>query len=172
MTVTCFLLCALLGGSPPQGDFAAAKRLFETNARPLEALQKYVEAHPNDPWGWHFLGRAETVSRRLSRAEDAFRRGIELDPKQSWHSAELGQVHRRHSDQLAVNRAYSLAASLEPDSAQRGVMQNHADVSVGIADRIANARMTNYLTLVGFFICCLLGFGCCRRAKKNTQPSK
>jgi predicted Zn-dependent protease len=54
-----------------EGKYDEATRLFET----------YVSSRPENPWGHYMLGLAAWKSGDLKRAESAFDRALELDPK-------------------------------------------------------------------------------------------
>ena len=84
------------------GDAAA---LFET----------YVDQHPKNPWGQYMLGLSSWKNGDLDRAEQAFVRANELDPK---HVKTLLNLTRVHLDQgrpkdalVSVNSAIALDSS-------------------------------------------------------------
>jgi Tfp pilus assembly protein PilF len=56
----------------------------------------YVEQHPKNPWGHYMLGLSSWKSGDLDRAEGAFVRSLELDPK---HVKTLLNLARVHLDQ-------------------------------------------------------------------------
>src|SRR5262245_27665568 len=56
----------------------------------------YVEQHPKNPWGQYMLGLSSWKSGNLDRAETAFVRANELDPK---HVKTLLNLTRVHLDQ-------------------------------------------------------------------------
>src|SRR6476646_7038477 len=66
--------------------YADAAALFST----------YVDQHPNNPWGHYMLGLSSWKSGDLERAESAFVRANELDPK---HVKTLLNLTRVHLDQ-------------------------------------------------------------------------
>ena len=85
--------------------YADAAALFTT----------YVDQHPNNPWGHYMLGLSSWKSGDLARAESAFVRTNELDPKHVKTLLNLTRVHLdegRPKDALArVNAALVLDSS-------------------------------------------------------------
>ena len=85
--------------------YADAAALFST----------YVDQHPNNPWGHYMLGLSSWKSGNLERAESAFVRANELDPKHVKTLLNLTRVHLdqgRPKDALArVNAALALDSS-------------------------------------------------------------
>lgn len=69
-----------------QKRYADAAQLFST----------YVDQRPNNPWGHYMLGLSAWKSGDLTRAESAFVRSLELDPK---HVKTLLNLSRVHLDQ-------------------------------------------------------------------------
>jgi len=72
----------------------------------------YVEQHPKNPWGHYMLGLSSWKSGNLERAESAFVRANELDPKHVKTLLNLTRVHldqNRPKDALVrVNAALTL----------------------------------------------------------------
>jgi superkiller protein 3 len=85
--------------------YADAAALFST----------YVDQHPNNPWGHYMLGLSSWKSGDLERAESAFVRANEIDPKHVKTLLNLTRVHLdqgRPKDALArVNAALVLDSS-------------------------------------------------------------
>jgi Tfp pilus assembly protein PilF len=53
----------------------------------------YVDQHPNNPWGHYMLGLSSWKSGDLDRAEGAFVRSLELDPKHVKSMLNLARVN-------------------------------------------------------------------------------
>ena len=85
--------------------YADAAALFST----------YVDQHPNNPWGHYMLGLSSWKAGDLQRAESAFVRANEIDPKHVKTLLNLTRVHLdqgRQKDALArVNAALVLDSS-------------------------------------------------------------
>jgi predicted Zn-dependent protease len=85
--------------------YVDAVALFET----------YVDQHPKNPWGHYMLGLSSWKAGNLDRAESAFVRANELDPKHVKTLLNLTRVHldqNRPKDALArVNAALTLDSS-------------------------------------------------------------
>jgi len=85
--------------------YADAAALFTT----------YVDQHPNNPWGHYMLGLSSWKAGDLQRAESAFVRANEIDPKHVKTLLNLTRVHLdqgRQKDALArVNAALVLDSS-------------------------------------------------------------
>ena len=74
----------------------------------------YVEQHPNNPWGHYMLGLSSWKAGDLDRAETAFVRAQELDPK---HVKTLLNLARVNLDQGKPNDALTrVTAALALDS--------------------------------------------------------
>ena len=147
MKVLMLIVCCLMNLPAQQAGYEGAKALYESDERPLSALQKLVDTHPLDPWAWHYLGRAEAASRRLGRAAKAIQQAVELDPKQSWHHVEMGRLHLRMNQPEQASRSFETAVSLEPDSEQRAAMQARSDRARSTTDHVAVARQRNIWVL-------------------------
>jgi Tfp pilus assembly protein PilF len=79
--------------SMTEGDKAySEKRYADAEA----VFATYVEEHPNNPWGHYMLGLSSWKAGDLDRAERAFVRANELDPK---HVKTLLNLTRVHLDQ-------------------------------------------------------------------------
>ena len=61
-----------------------------------ELFAVFVDQHPNNPWGHYMLGLSAWKAGDLDRAESAFVRSLELDPK---HVKTLLNLTRVHLDQ-------------------------------------------------------------------------
>ena len=84
--------------------YADAAALFST----------YVDQHPNNPWGHYMLGLSSWKADDLERAESAFVRANEIDPK---HVKTLLNLTRVHLDQGRPKDALSrVNAALVLDS--------------------------------------------------------
>src|SRR4029453_833670 len=74
----------------------------------------YADQHPNNPWGHYMLGLSSWKAGDLDRAESAFVRANELDPK---HVKTLLNLARVHLDQGRAKDALGrVTAALALDS--------------------------------------------------------
>jgi Flp pilus assembly protein TadD len=92
------------------------KAYRETRYADAEAIfATYADQHPNNPWGHYMLGLSSWKAGNLDRAESAFVRANELDPKHVKTLLNLTRVHLdqgRPKDALGrVNAALALDSS-------------------------------------------------------------
>jgi len=96
--------------------FRMAEFLMEQR-RPLDALQALaplLEAEPDKPSVQLLAGRAYLGSAQLRRAEEAFRRVIELDPTDHYAHFALGRALQRQSRYVEARGQYRLATAMNP----------------------------------------------------------
>ncbi len=148
----------LLLSLPQGGDYSRASALYSTDPRPVEALMREAAERPNDPWAWHFLGRAQSDSRHLALAMRSFRRAAELDPEQSWHHWQRGVLLSRRLDQARARDAYEIAHQLQPDSEQQALLAAQIEEAGETVARSHDSLRRNYLTLI-IGVICLGGLG-------------
>lgn len=85
--------------------------------RPLDALAALapvLEAEPDKPSVLVLAGRAYLGSAQLRRAEEAFRRVIELDPTDHYAHFALGRALQRQSRFMEARRQLRLATAMNP----------------------------------------------------------
>jgi Flp pilus assembly protein TadD len=85
--------------------------------RPLDALAALapvLEAEPDKPSVLVLAGRAYLGSAQLRRAEEAFRKVIELDPTDHYAHFALGRALQRQSRFLEARRQLRLATAMNP----------------------------------------------------------
>lgn len=96
--------------------FRRAETLLEQR-RPLEALRALegvVEQAPEAPSVHLLRGRAYFLSAQLRRAEESFRKVIELDPADHYARFALGRTLQRQSRMLEAQAQLRLAATMHP----------------------------------------------------------
>lgn len=85
--------------------------------RPLEALRELrvvLEAAPDQVGVQLLAGRAYLGSAQLKRAEDAFRRVLELDPSDHYARFALGRTLQRQSRLTEALTQLRIAAAMNP----------------------------------------------------------
>jgi Flp pilus assembly protein TadD len=85
--------------------------------RPLDALAALapvLEAEPDKPSVQLLAGRAYLGSAQLRRAEEAFRRVIELDPTDHYAHFALGRALQRQSRFVEARLQLRLATAMNP----------------------------------------------------------
>ncbi|HTZ57075.1 MAG TPA: tetratricopeptide repeat protein [Acidobacteriaceae bacterium] len=88
--------------------------------KPAEAAQIYrhmLEANPNSAWTAYNLALALEETNDLNGAEDALRKGTEIDPKIAKIRAELGQLKLSEGDLESAQQWLQSALDLEPQLA-------------------------------------------------------
>nr|CTQ95024.1 hypothetical protein [Kibdelosporangium sp. MJ126-NF4] len=101
-------------------DMVAAFRQAEqlvAMRRPLDALAALapvLEAEPDKPSVQLLAGRAYLGSAQLRRAEEAFRKVIDLDPNDHYARFALGRALQRQSRYTEARRQLRLATALHP----------------------------------------------------------
>jgi|SRR4051812_21055862 Flp pilus assembly protein TadD len=101
-------------------DMLRAYRMAEflvEQRRPLDALAALaplLEAESDKPSVQLLAGRAYLGSAQLRRAEEAFRRVIELDPTDHYAHFALGRALQRQSRFVEARGAYRLATAMNP----------------------------------------------------------
>jgi tetratricopeptide (TPR) repeat protein len=89
----------------------------EGKASEAVSLLEGITAHSPTPVLLDLLGDAHTQARELPKAEEAYRKAVEMDPSEASHQRGLGQTllaEEKYSDALAV---YQKLADLMPDDA-------------------------------------------------------
>lgn len=109
----------VLGPQDAAHQYARAKEAFDAAANPLESMRALAAAEPDNPWAWHFVGRAHQERRELTEASKALRRARDLDPKNAWHDVTLGSLATMAADTGGAARCYGQAASKETREAER-----------------------------------------------------
>lgn len=94
------------------GERMIAQRRPRDAAR---ALRVVVDREPGQGSAWELLGQAHFAAAHLERAEDAFRRVIELEPVNGWAHVALARSLERQSRHDEAAGAYRVAASLGQD---------------------------------------------------------
>lgn len=85
--------------------------------KPAEAAQIYrhmLEEKPDSAWTAYNLGLALEATHDMKGAEDALRRGIEIDPKLAKIRAELGQLQLTEGNVDSAQQWLQSALDLEP----------------------------------------------------------
>lgn len=107
----------------PFEAFRYAEGLLDSRM-PREALRMMrpvVAAEPDNAAAWELLGRAHFAAAHLQRAEEAFRRLIELEPSNAWAHTALGLSLDRQSRHAEGATQHRLAQALgaEPVGSSR-----------------------------------------------------
>ena len=76
------------------------------------ALRVVVERAPDHAAAWELLGRAHFAAAHLERAEEAFRRLVDLEPTSGWAHAALARSLDRQSRSAVAAVLHRLAAAL------------------------------------------------------------
>ncbi|WP_367132485.1 tetratricopeptide repeat protein [Saccharothrix sp. HUAS TT1] len=96
--------------------FRRAEALL-ANRRPLEALRELevvLEAAPDQVGVQLLAGRAYLGSAQLKRAEEAFRKVLELDPSDHYARFALGRTLQRQSRLTEALTQLRMAAAMNP----------------------------------------------------------
>jgi Flp pilus assembly protein TadD len=91
-------------------DLVAQRRPLDA----LAALAPVLEAEPDKPSVQLLAGRAYLGSAQLRRAEEAFRKVIELDPNDHYAHFALGRALQRQSRYVEARRQLRLATAMNP----------------------------------------------------------
>lgn len=83
-----------------------------------ELFAVYTDQHPNNPWGHYMLGLSSWKSGDLNRAESAFVRSLELDPKHVKTLLNLSRVHLDQGRPKDAGERVTAALALDSSSAE------------------------------------------------------
>lgn len=95
-----------LTGNPPSAAAPAAGSQEEQIAAMVGKLENRLKEQPDDAQGWSMLGRSYSVLGRYADAVNAFKKVIELQPKDA-------QAHADQADALAMAHGRQLAGEPE-----------------------------------------------------------
>lgn len=116
-----FLLAALVSLSAAAGaagDWLAQARALEQRQNwpaLLRLGQSWSRSEPTNPLAWFVLGRAYTVSGQTANALAAYRKNLDLDPRDSHAATNLGNLHARLGQHRDALLAYRQAVHANPD---------------------------------------------------------
>lgn len=127
------------GSSDPAGDVAAFRRAEELleSRRPLDALRTLgplVETEQAAASVHLLAARAYLASAQFQRAEEGFRRVIELDPADHYARFALGRTLQRQSRLTEARTQLRMAAAMDPRPEYQEAL---GEVSASIAVRNA-----------------------------------
>ncbi len=113
-------------GSPTLPDQPRSERAKQAEANPdlsnlVEQVEKQLEKTPDDLRGWAVLGPAYMRLRRFSDAADAFRRAVELSPKDADLQTALGEAITMSEAGLVsadAHAAFDKALGINPNQAK------------------------------------------------------
>ncbi len=80
-----------------------------------ETTQQPEESSQNFSWYYYNQGEALAQQGKRQAAIQAYRRGIQINPKSAWSHYKLGQVLAQEEDWEEAIKSYSLAIELNPD---------------------------------------------------------
>src|ERR1043165_4585843 len=98
------------GDTPPPSLSAARAALMSGDSAGAARIAEEVVAHdPKNAPAWRLLGKASKQAKDYSRALDAFRRALALDPSNPSPLYQIGTVYALQGDRDAAFRSLSKA---------------------------------------------------------------
>jgi Flp pilus assembly protein TadD len=106
------------GGESPAGTFEAFRQAESlVQSRPLDALAALapvLDAEPDTPSVQLLAGRAYLGSAQLRRAEEAFRKVLDLDPTDHYARFALGRTLQRQRRLTEAQTQLRIAVAMNP----------------------------------------------------------
>ena len=128
------------------------------------STEKAIQLAPDQAIGYNILGFSyvNNSPKDFTRAENNFKRAIELEPGEDNHWVNVGDVHRAMGDLEAARSDYSRALELDASNAVAAVKRGHvnsflgkfddarADYDTGVAagQEIVQSTLANYRAFV------------------------
>ncbi len=88
-------------------------RMYERDKAEAE-LQKYLEEHPPDAWGFVFQGRLRALQNRVEESLDAYTRAVELAPDSAAAHYQVGRLHKMLGNMSLAIDSLRTAAQIAP----------------------------------------------------------
>jgi Tfp pilus assembly protein PilF len=103
-----------------QVSLSEAEKVYQEKkyGEAAEMFGVYADQHPRNPWGHYMLGLSAWKSGDLDRAEGAFVRSLELDPKHVKTLLNLSRVHLDQGRPKDARERVTAALALDSNSAE------------------------------------------------------
>jgi len=117
------LLLLCIAGCDNGGNRAQLDRIAEVYDRgdtktAIRQLDAYLKKYPRDDLAWTILGNAHEDEDNDEKAQSAYDKALDINPKRFEAITGLGVLHRKRGDYDAAMQAYQRALQIDPNYAQ------------------------------------------------------